>query len=295
VIGLEVVLADGECLRLGGRSPQPGPDAPLVNLFVGSEGTLGIVTEITVRLIEKPASRATVVASFPRLGDASQAVTAILGAGVVPLALEVMDRTTLRCVESHLRAGLPTDMEAMLLIDLDGAPEAVEREAALVGRLLEEHGAASVELATTPGESDRLWAARRSTSSSFGRLRPNKLGEDVSVPRSRIPEVVREVEAIARRHDLLIPLFGHIGDGNLHPNILCDLRDEGEMARVVRAAAEIFAVALRVGGTLSGEHGIGLLKREFLPTAIGPVALELSRAVKAAIDPQVRLNPGKVV
>ncbi len=222
-------------------------------------------------------------------------MTAVLGAGVVPLALEVMDRTTLQCVESHLHVGLPTQMDAMLLVDLDGASAEVEREAALVARILAEHAAATVELATTPSESDRLWAARRSTSSSFGRLRPNKLGEDISVPRSRIPEVVREVEAIARRHDLLIPLFGHIGDGNLHPNILCDLRDEAEMERVVQAAEEIFAVALRVGGTLSGEHGIGLLKRGFLPMAIGNSALDLSRELKRALDPAGRLNPGKVL
>ena len=295
VTGLEVVLHDGERLRLGGRAPQPGADAPLINLFVGSEGTLGVVAEITVRLIERPTARATVAASFPRLDDASRAVTAVLGAGIVPLALEVMDRTTLQCVEAHLHAGLPVDMEAMLLVDVDGAADAVEREAALVARILAEHAAATVELATTTAESDRLWAARRSTSSSFGRLRPNKLGEDISVPRSRIPEVVREVEAIARRHSLLIPLFGHIGDGNLHPNILCDLRDDAEMARVVQAAEDIFGAALRVGGTLSGEHGIGLLKRQFLPTAIGEVAIDASRDVKRALDPATRLNPGKVL
>lgn len=295
VTGLEVVLSDGEVLRIGGRSPQPGAESFLLNLFIGSEGTLGVVSEVTVRLIEKPAARATVAASFPRLDDASRAVTAILGAGIVPLALEVMDRTTLQCVEAHLHAGLPVDMEALLLVDLDGEPAGVAREAALVGRMLREHGAASVELATTTAEADRLWAARRSTSSSFGRLRPNKLGEDISVPRSRIPEVVREVESIARRHDLLIPLFGHIGDGNLHPNILCDLRDEAEMTRVVRAAEEIFAVALRVGGTLSGEHGIGLLKREFLPAAIGPIAIGLARDLKRSLDPKHTLNPGKVV
>src|SRR3990172_7955347 len=165
----------------------------------------------------------------------------------------MMDRTTLQCVEAHLHAGLPVEMEAVLLIVLDGAPEAVSREMALVSRLLEGARAAGVEVATTTAESDRLWAARRSPSSSFGRLRPNKLGEDISVPRSAIPETVRRIQEIAARHQLLIPLFGHIGDGNLHPNILCDLRDREEMGRVVEAARDIFAVAVGVGGTLSGE------------------------------------------
>jgi glycolate oxidase len=234
------------------------------------------------------------MASFPKLADASQTVTAILGSGVVPLALEIMDNTTLRCVEQHLHAGLPLDVEAILLVDVDGEAQEVELQGAAVARLCQDGGAAQVQQATTEAESDRLWQARRSTSSSFGRLRPNKLGEDISVPRSAIPETVRRIQEIAARHGLLIPLFGHIGDGNLHPNILCDLRDREEMSRVVRAAEDIFAVALAQGGTLSGEHGIGLLKRAFLPTALDPAALDLMRQLRRALDPRGVLNPGKV-
>lgn len=294
VLGLEVVLPSGEVLRLGGRSPRSGLDASLLHLFVGSEGTLGIITEVTLRLIRKPPARGTVMASFPKLADASQTVTAILGSGVVPLALEIMDNTTLRCVEQHLHAGLPLDVEAILLVDVDGEAQEVELQGAAVARLCQDGGAAQVQQATTEAESDRLWQARRSTSSSFGRLRPNKLGEDISVPRSAIPETVRRIQEIAARHGLLIPLFGHIGDGNLHPNILCDLRDREEMSRVVRAAEDIFAVALAQGGTLSGEHGIGLLKRAFLPTALDPAALDLMRQLRRALDPRGVLNPGKV-
>lgn len=294
VLGLEVVVPSGEVLRLGGRSPQSGLDASLLHLFVGSEGTLGVITEVTLRLIRKPPARGTVMASFPKLTDASQTVTAILGSGVVPLALEIMDSTTLRCVEQHLHAGLPLDVEAILLVDVDGEAQEVELQGATVARLCQAGGAAQVQQATTEVESERLWQARRSTSSSFGRLRPNKLGEDISVPRSAIPETVRRIQEIATRHGLLIPLFGHIGDGNLHPNILCDLRDREEMSRVVRAAEEIFAVALAHGGTLSGEHGIGLLKRGFLPTALDPAALDQMRQLKRALDPRGVLNPGKV-
>ncbi len=294
VLGLEVVVPSGDVLRLGGRGPQAGPDASLLHLFVGSEGTLGVVTEVTLRLIRKPPARGTVLASFPKLADAGRTVTAILGAGVVPLALEMMDNTTLRCVEQHLHAGLPLDVEAILLIDVDGEPAEVARQASTVVRLCQSGGAAQVQQATTDAESDRLWQARRSTSSSFGRLRPNKLGEDISVPRSAIPETVRRIQEIAARHQLIIPQFGHIGDGNLHPNILCDLRDREEMGRVVRAAEEIFQVALAQGGTLSGEHGIGLLKRGFLPLAVDPTALGLMRQLKRTLDPQNTLNPGKV-
>lgn len=295
VLGLEVVLASGEALRLGSDGQQAGPDGSLMHVFVGSEGTLGIVTEATLRLVRKAPDRGTVLAAFPRLDDASHAVNAALGAGIIPLALEMMDRTTLRCVEDHLHVGLPLDVDAVLLVDVDGEAREVERQTAAVARIFRSAGARDVQEARTVAEGDRLWQARRSTSSSFGRIRPNKLGEDISVPRSAIPETVRRIQQTAERHRLLIPLFGHIGDGNLHPNILCDLRNRDEMARVAEAAEEIFAVALEHGGTLSGEHGIGLLKRSFLPLAVDPAAIDLMRRLKAALDPKGLLNPGKVI
>ena len=295
VLGLEVVTAAGDVLRLGGRAPTAGLDAPLLNLYVGSEGTLGVVTEATLRLVGKPPARGTVLAVFPRLDDASRAVSAILGGGIVPLALEMMDRTTLRCVEQHLKIGLPLDVEAILLVDVDGEAAEVAAQAEAVAATSRIGGASRVEIATDTAASDRLWQARRSVSSSFGRLRPNKLGEDISVPRGAIPETVRRIQEIAARNELIIPLFGHIGDGNLHPNILCDLRDRAEMARVVSAAEEIFGVALALGGTLSGEHGIGMLKRGFLPTALDPAALEAMRGLKRQLDPKGILNPGKLL
>ena len=235
------------------------------------------------------------MAAFDHLDDASHAVSAILDAGIVPLALEMMDHVTLRCVESYLRAGLPIDSDAMLLIDVDGDPESVAEQVAVVGQVCRQGGAAIVRQAGSAEESAQLWRARRSTSSSFGRIRPNKLGEDISVPRGAIPSMVRAVQDIAQQSSLLIPLFGHIGDGNLHPNILCDLRDKDEMSRVAEAARAIFDAAIERGGTLSGEHGIGLLKRDFLPSSLDPAIIGLMRQIKQQLDPAGILNPGKLL
>ncbi|MGH2461536.1 MAG: FAD-binding oxidoreductase [Chloroflexota bacterium] len=295
VVGLQIVLPSGQILRLGGHAPQPSPDHNLLQTFIGSEGTLGVIAEVTVRLLPKAAARGTVMATFARLETAGDAVGQILGAGVVPLALEMMDQATLRCVEDYLHAGLPVESEAMLLIDVDGDTESVAQQVGVVARTCREAGAAIVRPADSPADAARLWRARRSTSSSFGRIRPNKLGEDVSVPRGRIPAMVRAVQEISERYHLLIPLFGHIGDGNLHPNILCDLRDREEMSRVREAARAIFQAAIENQGAISGEHGIGLLKREFLPNNLDPNALALMRKIKQAFDPEGILNPGKVL
>jgi glycolate oxidase len=206
----------------------------------------------------------------------------------------MMDRITLRCVEDYIRADLPTDCEAMLLVDVDGEAATIDPQVQIVARVFGNAGAAMVRAAASPAETQSLWRARRSTSSSFGRLRPNKLGEDISVPRAEIPSMVRATQQIGERYDLLIPIFGHIGDGNLHPNILCDLRDTDEMARVGQAARAIFVAAIERGGVLSGEHGIGLLKRDFLSAGLDPTALALMTRIKNAFDPEALLNPGKI-
>ncbi|MDA8219059.1 MAG: FAD-binding protein [Dehalococcoidales bacterium] len=294
LLALQVVLPDGTIIRTGGRMIKSVAGYNLAQLFTGSEGTLGVIAEATVRIIPLPKARGTAMAVFPRLDDAGEAVTTLLGAGVVPLALEMMDQTAIRCVEEYLQAGLPVDAEAILLVDVDGDETAVAEQLALVADAFAQSGAAQVQRAATKAEADVLWAARRAVSPSLARLKPNKLGEDISVPRSAIPGMVRGVAGIAKRHDLVIPLFGHIGDGNLHPNIVCDLRDKEEMARVIAAAREIFALALSLGGTLSGEHGIGLLKREFLAGGVDPGALALMKAIKATVDPKGIMNPGKV-
>ncbi|HEY8491560.1 MAG TPA: FAD-linked oxidase C-terminal domain-containing protein [Dehalococcoidia bacterium] len=295
VLGLTVVLADGRVLRLGGKVLKSATGYPLTQLFVGSEGTLGVVTEAVLRLRPLPRARSTAAAYFAEIDQASRAVTAVFAAGVLPAALELLDRTAMRVVEEHLGLGLPPEAEAMLVLEQDGHDEAAVRaEAAAMAEACRAAGAFQVRTAATPAERDELWRARRAVSGALGRAAPNKLGEDVVVPRGRIPEMVRAVREIERESGLAIAVFGHAGDGNLHPNILFDLRREGELARVERAAAAIFEAALSLGGTLSGEHGIGTLKREFLETALGPEVVAVMRALKAVLDPQGLLNPHKV-
>jgi len=295
VIGLTAVLASGEILRLGGKFTKNATGYQLMQLLVGSEGTLGIVTEVILRLAPLPRARVTAVAAFNQLGPASQAVSQIMASGILPATLELMDGTTINVVEDFLNVGLPRQAEALLLLEQDGSDQAlaladVERMADICRSL----GAAEVQVAASAAERDKLWQARRSVSAALGRLRPNKLGEDIVVPKNEIPAMIVAVREIAKRYDLPIPVFGHAGDGNLHPNILFDLRDPDEVQRVEHAARDIFRTAIRLGGTLSGEHGVGTLKREFLEEAQGPLAVSLARAIKQVFDPDNLLNPGKI-
>jgi len=294
VLGLEAVAADGRVLHTGGKMIKNVTGYNLTQLLVGSEGTLAIITEIIMRLLPKPLAARTAMAIFPRIDDASRMITIILNAGIVPATIEIMDQASIRCVEEVQHAGLPVEAEAILLIECDGDPSAIEVELREVERLCKEHGAAEIRVAKDAEESAKLWHARRVVSSSLARIRPTKLGEDISVPRSAIPDALQAVRAIAAKFNLLIPVYGHISDGNLHPNILFDRHDPEEVERVNRAAAEIFDAAVRLGGTLTGEHGIGMLKKEFLAMALDPVELELMRRIKDAFDPHGILNPGKI-
>jgi glycolate oxidase len=267
----------------------------LTQLFIGSEGTLGVITEVTLRLIPKPKYRGTVMAAFGRLDDAAETVNRILLAGITPLALEMMDNACIRSVMAYKPFGLPLDAQTILLIDQHGNDlRVVEEELAQIAAECRKGGAVDVHEAANAKESEELWAARRAVSPAISRLKPNKLGEDISVPRAQIPAMVRKVTEIAARNRLAIPLFGHIGDGNLHPNILCDLKNPEEMERVQQAAREIFEAAVALGGTLSGEHGIGTLKRGFLSESLDAASIEMMQRVKWALDPENRLNPGKI-
>jgi len=293
VLGLEVVVPGGHVLRLGGRTIKNVSGYNLKELFIGSEGTLGVVTEITVRLIPKPAAQMTALAAFPRLADACQAVGNILQAGVVPLVTELMDHATIRAVEDFKHLGLPTDVEALLLVAVDGDADTVVREIAEVAAILQQSGAREVRQAHSAQESEALWEGRRNLSPAIQRLARNKLGEDITVPRSRIPEMVARLGDISRANDLPIIVYGHIGDGNLHPTILCDRRDAAIMHRVEKAAADVLAAAVALGGTLSGEHGIGIFKREHMTLGVDANALAYMAGVKALFDPNGILNPGK--
>ncbi len=294
VMGLTVVLADGQVLQTGGKAIKNVTGYNLTRLFVGSEGTLGVVTEVLLKLIPRPKYVRTAMATYPVLDDASKTVNSILLAGVLPATMELMDDTTINTIEEYLHLGLPTEAAAILIIEADGGDEeTVTREMETITRMCDESGASEVRVARTEAERDDLWRGRRSVSPSLARRRPNKLGEDISVPRAAIPEAIRRIKAISQKYGLPIVVFGHAGDGNLHPNILFDQRDQGEWERVQKASREIFGVAIELGGALSGEHGVGVLKLPYLEIAMGPVEIELMRGIKKAFDPKGILNPGK--
>ena len=296
VMGLTVVLPDGRVLRTGGKAIKNVVGYDLTSLFVGSEGTLRIITEALLRLTTKPQFVRTARAEFPELEDASRTVNAILDAGVVPATLELMDETAITCIEEAMGLGLPLDVEAMLIIETDGMDgAAVLREIETVAQVCRENGAREVIVAETEEERDQLWRARRSVSPSLARKAPNKLGEDITVPRSAIPEAIRRIKQISTDYGLPIVVFGHAGDGNLHPNILFDKREEEQWERVEQIVGEIFQVALDLEGTLSGEHGVGTLKKPYMEKALGSLSVEVQWRIKRAFDPHNILNPGKVL
>ncbi|MDD3826583.1 MAG: FAD-linked oxidase C-terminal domain-containing protein [Anaerolineae bacterium] len=295
VMALEVVLADGRILETGGKAIKNVTGYDLVSLFIGSEGTLGVITRAILKLIALPEAKRTGQAIFPRLEDASRAVNAILWGGIVPATLELMDETAINCVEDYMHLGLPRDAEAILIIETDGDNADAARDMDVIARICRDGGAIEMRIAQTAKESDDLWRARRSISGSLGRKRPNKLGEDISVPRSAIPDTIRGIKEISDKRKLPIVIFGHAGDGNLHPNILFDKRDPEEWARVQQAVADLFALSVSVGGTLSGEHGVGTLKKPFLESDVGPIAMDVMRSIRRALDPRGILNPGKIL
>jgi glycolate oxidase len=294
VMGLEVVLPSGEVIRTGGKAIKNVTGYNLTQLFVGSEGTLGVITEITLRLIPQPETSGSVLAAFAELDDAATLVNRILHAGVTPAVIEIMDQMTIHTVDEYLQSGLPREAAALLLIQVDGVQAAVDQELSIVAQLCRDNKATMVQVAGTTEEETALWEARQSISPSLTRVRPNKLGEDISVPREAIPEVVRRIQEISSQRNLPIVIFGHISDGNLHPNILFDQADAEEMERVEAASGDIFEVATSVGGTLSGEHGIGLLKQKYLSLDLPEGTVEVMRTIKKALDPLNIMNPGKI-
>ena len=294
VIGMTVVLADGRTLRLGGKMVKNVTGYQLTQLIVGSEGTLGVVTEVTLRLLPLPSARATASAFFQSLEDAGRAVSAIIAGGILPVMLELLDGTTINVVENYAKLGLPREADAMLILEQDGTSAAACR--ADVDRMVEicrANGAVDVRVAESSADRDEILRARQSASGAVGQL-GSKLGEDIAVPREQIPELVRRIRAASEMTGLTIAVWGHAGDGNLHPNIIFDREKEGEMERVEQAAEAILRAALDLGGTISGEHGIGTLKREFLEEDLGPEAVAVMRTIKDGLDPKGILNPHKV-
>lgn len=294
LLGLEVVTPTGEVLRTGGRTVKNVTGYDLTRLFCGSEGTLGIITGVTLRLLPLPAARRTVLAVYRRLEDACATVAQTLAEGILPAALELLDDVSVGCVEEHLRLGLPREAGALLLLEVDGTEGQVAEEARRAAECCASCGAERVTVAGSPQEAERLWQARRAVPAAVARLKPTKVSEDATVPRSRLPELVRRIKEIAGRHGLTVAVFGHAGDGNLHPNFLVDRRDPDEMRRLEEATAELFRAALDLGGTLSGEHGIGYLKAPYLAWELGEEGLSTMRRLKKALDPAGILNPGLI-
>lgn len=295
LLGLTVVLADGRVLKTGRGALRSVAGYDLTHLFCGSEGTLGIITEITVRLIPRPASTRTLRADFGDLEDCGRAVAAIIREGIVPSALELMDRTIVAAVERVARLGLPSDVEGILLIEVDGDPESLDLITERITSVLAANRAARVLAPRDANEVEDLWRARRSAFSAMASLRPSAITEDATVPVSHLATMIRKVTEIAHRYRVDIGVLAHAGDGNLHPLISFDRRDAEEVRRVEAASEEIFREALALGGTLSGEHGIGLEKACFLSLEFDEVAFGVTRAVKQALDPKGILNPGKFV
>lgn len=294
VLGLEAVPASGEILKTGGETRKNVTGYDLSRLVVGSEGTLAVVTEATLRLIPRPPASCTVLAVFDVLEAAGTAVAAATASPAGIASLEIMDGACIRAVEAYGGYGLPVDAEALVLAEVDGWPEAVEVGAELVAGIFRSNGATRVQLAREREARDRLWVARKGVSPAVAALKPAKVSEDATVPPSKVPAFIRALDDIRRRHDVVLVVFGHAGDGNLHPNILFDPADSDEVRRVERAVEEIFDQALTLGGTLSGEHGIGTLKSPYMKKAVGPAALEIMQGIKKVFDPQNILNPGKI-
>ncbi len=294
VMGLEVILPNGEVMWTGNKCVKDVAGYSLKDLFIGSEGTLGVITKVLLRLIPKPAAKKTMVATFAQMDQAAESVSAIIAAQIIPCTLEFLDRMTIHCVEDYAKIGLPLDCEALLLMETDGHPAVVAEEAARMEKCCRDCGCLEVRVAKDEAEANKLASARRSAFSALARVSPTTILEDATVPRSELARMIRFVAAVAKKYQLKIGTFGHMGDGNLHPTFLTDERNKEEMHRVEEAFKEIFAEAIRLGGTITGEHGVGLAKKSFLPSFLGDAQMRVMRELRTALDPNGILNPGKM-
>ena len=295
VMGLEFFDVNGELVKTGARTVKCVTGYNLGGLMVGSEGTLGVFDKITLKLIPMPPASKAMMAIFDDINKASETVAKIIAQRIVPVTLEFMDNFTIRAVEDFSHVGLPIDAAALLLIEVDGHPVQVEEDAAKVESLCRQMGALRIRVAQDAAERDKVWEARRAALSALSRIKPTTVLEDATVPRSKIPAMIRAIDEIGEKYQLTIGTFGHAGDGNLHPTILTDRRNTHEWARVEKAIDAIFDRALALGGTLSGEHGIGMAKSRFLEKETSRATILYSRRIKAALDPKNILNPGKII
>ncbi|MCS7228905.1 MAG: glycolate oxidase subunit GlcD [Candidatus Kryptonium sp.] len=294
VLGLEVVLPTGEIINIGGKNVKDVAGYNLKDVLIGSEGTLGVFTKILLKLIPKPQSSRTLLAFFNSIKEAGKTVADIIASHITPATLEFLDNTTIRCVEDYARLGLPTNAGALLLIEVDGHPAQVEEESEKIEKICVKNGATDYKIAKSENEALKLKTARRSAFAALARVKPTTILEDATVPRSFVPEMVEKIQEIANKHQIIIGNFGHAGDGNLHPTALTDERDKEEMKKVEMAFEEIFDYAIKLGGTITGEHGVGLAKKKFLEKQFAEPAIEFMRNIKRVLDPNGILNTGKI-
>ncbi|MGI8494698.1 MAG: FAD-binding oxidoreductase, partial [Pyrinomonadaceae bacterium] len=294
VLGLEVVTATGEIIRTGGRTVKNVVGFDLTGLMCGSEGMLGIITEATLKLLPMPESTATVRASFKSMEAACKVLTKFTPEGLLPMAMEVVDRNCIGAIEQNFAFGLSKDANAILIVAVDGFADEVEKTAKMIERILQANGGFDTLRSKNKEEEDKLWDVRRAISPSLMKYGTLKLNEDVVVPRSRVPELISKIEDIGRAHNTFVANFGHAGDGNIHVNFMCDKNDPESIARARECVKETFQLSVDLGGSISGEHGIGYVKAQYLNMAIDAPTLSVMKGIKKVFDPNGILNPGKM-
>jgi len=294
VLGLEVVLPTGEIINTGVQTAKGVVGYDLTKLIVGSEGTLGIVTKAVLKLLPLPEATKTMFAVFSDMRDAANTVSKIISSKIIPSTLEFMDKESIGCVAGYLPPDLSGSIEAALLIEVDGDKDLIEKEALLIRGICMENSATDVRIAGNRQEAKALWQARRAISPSMAKLKPNKINEDIVVPRSKIPDAIMGTRDIARKYNIIIANFGHAGDGNIHVNVMIDKSNSNEFERGKKAVEDIFRLVLSLGGTISGEHGIGTAKMPYIGMELSPAAIDVMRRIKQVLDPKGVLNPGKI-
>ncbi|MDK9719046.1 MAG: FAD-binding protein [Trichlorobacter sp.] len=294
VMGLELVLPTGEIIRTGTETYKAVVGYDLTRLLCGSEGTLGVITKIIFKLLPLPEAKKTMLTIFDSIDGAAQAVSTIIGNRIIPTTLEFMDYATLQCVEKRFNLGIPPEGRAVLLIEVDGDTELIEKQAARIHELIKPLGLVQFRAAKDAAESEALWKVRRLVSPSLRDVNPHKFNEDIVVPRSKVPVVIREIEKIQQKYDIPIVNFGHAGDGNIHVNVMINKEVPGQEEKAHEAIKEIFQAALDLNGTMSGEHGVGLAKQPYIEMELTPTQIKTMQGIKLALDPNNILNPGKI-
>ncbi len=293
VLGIEVILQDARIVK--SHTHKASGWDPVTSLLVGSEGTLGVFTEITLRLVSKPETTLTALACLRSMEVGAEVVNSIFASGVLPAAVEIIDSTTLACITDYVEFEVPPGTGSVLIVETDGRREQCMEEMQIVEQAMKSPGILSLHVATSEAQREELWKMRRAVSPSLARIAPNKINEDICVPRSKLPQTVSSIANLAKKYSLTVPTFGHAGDGNLHVNVMIDKRDASQVKRAEAFVTELFDVTLALGGTISGEHGIGITKRDFLIKQLGSAGMELEHKIKAAFDPDNLVNPGKVI